>query len=172
MEKLNHWMTLAANVGVLIGIIFLAYEIRQNTDAVHAQTREAIMAAAQEELQAVRNDPNLIDSVVREGPLTVDEQIKLYTWLVSVLKIREFSWLQRENGIIDDAQWESELAVTQAILQAPRIRLWWDKVGHKTVSSEFREFVDTAIDELPLTNGIYGEQREWANAAPAASTDP
>ena len=51
MDRLNQWMTLAANVGVLIGIIFLAYEIRQNTDAVHAQTREAILAAGQAELQ-------------------------------------------------------------------------------------------------------------------------
>ena len=169
MDRLNQWMTLAANIGVLIGIVFLAYEIRQNTDAVHAQTREAIMAAAQGELQAVRADPNLIDSIVREGPLTADEQVKLYTWLVSVLKIREFSWLQRESGIIDDVQWKSELAVTRAIVQAPRVRLWWERVGHKTVSDEFREFVDAAIEELPPTNGIYSEQMEWANAPPATA---
>ena len=166
MEKLNQWMTLAANVGVLIGIFFLAYEIRQNTDAVHAQTREAILAAGQAELQAIRNDPNLIDSIVREGTLTTEEQVKLYTWLVSALKVREFSWLQRESGVIDDAQWKSELAITRAILQAPRVRSWWDKVGHKTVSDEFREFVNSAISELPPTDGIYSEQMEWANAPP------
>ena len=170
MDKLNQWMTLAANVGVLIGIFFLAYEIRQNTDAVHAQTREAILAAGQAELQAVRDDPNLIDSIVREGPLTVDEQVKLYTWLVSALKVREFSWLQRESGVIDEAQWKSELAITQAILRAPRVRSWWDKVGHKTVSDEFREFVDSAIAELPASNGIYSEQMEWAN--PPANDPP
>lgn len=172
MDKLNQWMTLAANVGVLIGIIFLAYEIRQNTDAVHAQTREAILAAGQAELQAVRSDPDLIDSIVREGALTVEEQVKLYTWLVPALKVREFSWLQRESGVIDDAQWKSELAVTQAILQPPRVRLWWDRVGHKTVSDEFRKFIDSAIEELPPSNGIYREQMEWANAPPADSRDP
>ena len=172
MDKLNQWMTLAANVGVLVGIIFLAYEIRQNTDAVHAQTREAILAAGQAELPAVRNDPNLIDSIVREGSLTADEQVKLYTWLVSALKVREFSWLQRKSGVIDDAQWQSELAVTQAILQAPRIRLWWDRVGHKTVSDEFREFIDSVIRDRPPSNGIYSEQMEWANAPPADTPKP
>jgi hypothetical protein len=172
MDKLNQWMTLAVNVGVLIGIIFLAYEIRQNTDAVHAQTREAILAAGQAELQAVRSDPNLIDSIVRDGALTVEEQVKLYTWLVSALKVREFSWLQRESGVIDDAQWKSELAVTQAILQPPRVRLWWDRVGHKTVSDEFREFIDSAIEELPPSNGIYREQMEWANAPHVDSRNP
>ena len=120
MDKLNRWMTVAANTGVLIGVVFLAYEIRQNTDAVHAQTREAILAAGQAELQAVRSDPNLIDSIVREGSLTNSEQVKLYTWFVSALKVREFSWLQTESGVFDDTQRKSELAVTQAIFQAPR----------------------------------------------------
>ena len=32
MEKLNQWMTLVANVGVVAGIVFLAFEISQNTE--------------------------------------------------------------------------------------------------------------------------------------------
>jgi hypothetical protein len=169
MDKLNQWITLAANIGVVIGLGFLAYEIRQNTDATHAQTREAILAAAQAELQAVRDDPNLVKSIIKEGSLTMDEQIKLYTWLVSIMKIREFSWLQRQSGVIDDAQWASERAVTLAILQAPRVRLWWSRVGHKTVGDEFRAFVDSAIAEVPASNGIYADQTEWANTV---SADP
>jgi hypothetical protein len=163
MNKLNQWLTLLANVGVLIGIGFLAYEIRQNTQATHAQTREAVLAATQAELQAVRDDPNLIHSIVKAGSLTPDEQIKLYTWLVAALRVREFSWLQRQDGIIDDAQWNSELAVTMAILQAPRVRRWWNSVGKKTVSDEFRSFIEERLRELPESNGIYDEQMRWAN---------
>ena len=33
-EKLNDWPTLAANVGVIAGIVGLAIEIRQNSDVV------------------------------------------------------------------------------------------------------------------------------------------
>ena len=29
-EKLNRWLALGANVGVLIGLILLVYEVRQN----------------------------------------------------------------------------------------------------------------------------------------------
>ena len=90
-------------------------------------------------------------------------QIKLYTWLVSALRVREFSWLQRQDGIIDEAQWGSELAVTLAILQAPRVRKWWDTVGNKTVSSDFREFIEAQIREVPPSNGIYEEQMKWAD---------
>jgi hypothetical protein len=36
-EKLNRWLTLAANFGVLIGLILLVYEVRQNSDLMRAQ---------------------------------------------------------------------------------------------------------------------------------------
>ncbi|MEO0367844.1 MAG: hypothetical protein AAF197_03555 [Pseudomonadota bacterium] len=163
MDKINQWLTLAANIAVLVGIGFLAYEIRQNTQATHAQTREAVLNATQAELQAVRDDPSLVHSIVKEGALTPDEQIKLYTWLVSAFRVREFSWLQRQDGIIDEAQWGSELAVTVAILQAPRVRKWWDSVGHKTVSTDFRVFVEEQMREVPASNGIYEEQMQWAD---------
>lgn len=166
MVELSQWLTVLANIGVVIGIGFLAYEIRQNTKASHAQTREAVLAATQAELQAVRDDPNLVKCIIKEDPLTADEQIKLFTWLVSALRVREFSWLQRKHGVIDEAQWNSELAVTIAILQAPRVRKWWTSVGHRTVSDEFRAFVEEKMQTVPQSNGIYDEQTRWANDPP------
>ncbi len=40
-EKLNRWLTLGANFGVLVGIIFLAIEIRQNTESQEEARRLA-----------------------------------------------------------------------------------------------------------------------------------
>jgi hypothetical protein len=34
LSAINDWLTLAANIGVLAGIIFLAMEIQQNTTAM------------------------------------------------------------------------------------------------------------------------------------------
>ena len=163
MEELNQWLTLLANVGVLIGIGFLAYEIRQNTKATHAQTREAVLAGRQVQLAAVREDPNLIKSLIKQDPLTDDEQIKLFTWLTSALSAREFSWLQWKSGVIDETQWQSELAVLRGLLQAPTVRLWWKNVGHITVSSEFRQYVDSQMEDLPPSHGIFEAQTKWAN---------
>ncbi len=38
MERLNQWLTLVANFGVVIGIVFLAYEMRLNTNAMLSPT--------------------------------------------------------------------------------------------------------------------------------------
>ena len=35
--KINHWLTLAANLGVIAGLVFLAIEIRQNTNIAKAE---------------------------------------------------------------------------------------------------------------------------------------
>jgi hypothetical protein len=40
-DKLNKWLTLLANLGVVVGIVFLAFEIRSNT----ASNRIAIQSA-------------------------------------------------------------------------------------------------------------------------------
>ena len=42
MNKLNQWLTLLANIGVIAGIVFLGVEIRQNTEMIQSQTRDSI----------------------------------------------------------------------------------------------------------------------------------
>ena len=38
MSKLNERLTLVANLSVVVGIVFLAVEMRNNTQALQAQT--------------------------------------------------------------------------------------------------------------------------------------
>lgn len=47
-DKVNHWLTLIANTSVVAGIIFLAVEIRQNTEAQEESMRLARANAYQE----------------------------------------------------------------------------------------------------------------------------
>ena len=42
-DHLNKWLTLAANICVIAGIVFLGVEIRQNTDATQASVEQSMM---------------------------------------------------------------------------------------------------------------------------------
>ena len=42
LDKLNQFLTLLANLGVIAGIVFLAMEVQQNTSMMEAQTRDAM----------------------------------------------------------------------------------------------------------------------------------
>ena len=54
-EKLNSWLTLGANIGVLIGLVLLIVEIQQNTEMMRAQINQSRTEAAQSEQQATYN---------------------------------------------------------------------------------------------------------------------
>jgi ATP phosphoribosyltransferase regulatory subunit HisZ len=43
MEKLNHWLTLVANFGVIAGVVFLAYELRQNNELLEQGSRYSML---------------------------------------------------------------------------------------------------------------------------------
>ena len=42
MDRFNSWLTAVANLGVLVGVVFVVLEIRQNTDAIQASTTASL----------------------------------------------------------------------------------------------------------------------------------
>ena len=44
VETVNRWLTLAANVGVLVGIAVLVVEINQSTQAMNTASRDESVA--------------------------------------------------------------------------------------------------------------------------------
>ncbi len=58
-EKINQRLTLAANVGVLIGVIFLALEIRHSSDMAQAQMADSAVAGHNELNFALISDPQV-----------------------------------------------------------------------------------------------------------------
>jgi hypothetical protein len=67
LDSLNKWLLLVANVGVVVGLLFLIIEVRQNTTALNAQAYQSrsdalremsLFIAASEDLAAI--DANII----------------------------------------------------------------------------------------------------------------
>lgn len=71
LKKLNIWLTLAANIGVLTGIIFLAIEIRQNSDAIRAQTRAQLAEEVTELFSVNMNDQEYASVLMRGNNSTL-----------------------------------------------------------------------------------------------------
>lgn len=106
MSKLNNWLTLLANVGVIAGILFLAYEIRQNTTSLHAAAIQASTEVARENIMALVNDPSLIDLKNKEsGELTQAEAQRLYWLSRSFWLSMQGLWRQWELGVLPDEEW-------------------------------------------------------------------
>ena len=162
LEKLSALAELVAAIAIVVTLVYLSIQVRQNTDALNAQSRQSIMTSAQTELLTSVDHPEVIVAISKTEPLTVDENIQLDAYLTASMRSREFSWLQYESGLIDAAQWNTELAVIRSIMSAPRVRLWWTRLGRTYVSGEFAAFVDD-LNRDPLASDDWAAITRWSD---------
>ncbi len=158
------------NLGEFIGaivivatLIYLAMQVRQNTNALHAQSRQSVLSSAQAGLFAMMENPDIHLSIVKTDSLTPTEHVRLHFWLAAFMRLREFSWLQYRQGITDESQWGTELVVIQSVLSAHRPRDWWNSVGRKIYGAGFVEFVDDALRDKPISNELFETMTNWTN---------
>lgn len=64
-KKVNKWITLIANLGVVGGLVFVGLEIQQNTTQIRADASYSINEALSNLNSAIYNDPIFADIVVR-----------------------------------------------------------------------------------------------------------
>ena len=148
LERINHWLALIANFGVLIGVIFLAVEMRQNTEAINGQSRQAIFAGSQEELFKFLEYPELTVLLAsKETEISLEQKVQIDSLLVSALRAREFAWRQYNAGILDRATWDSELEVISILVGSERSRDWWNQAGVVQFNGDFREIVSRIARE-------------------------
>lgn len=113
-EDLHNWLTLGANIGVLIGLGLLIYEIRQNSDLMRAEIhtmRAEGKASRQMDLanngvvmgivSKARNlgfpqDPNAV------AALTDEERNRMFLMYSSILEATENWHVQCEQGMLNE----------------------------------------------------------------------
>ena len=150
IEKLSAWAELISSVAIVVTLVYLTIQVRQNTAALNAQSRQSVLASAQAEILATLDHPEVPRAITKPGPLTAEDNIKLDAFLGMAMRSREFSWLQYRSGLIDGDQWQTEKTVLGVILSTPRTRLWWNKLGRNQFSKVFASFVDNQIKAPPI----------------------
>ncbi|MEL7476749.1 MAG: hypothetical protein AAGJ55_11055 [Cyanobacteria bacterium J06555_12] len=139
-----------SSVAILVTLAYLAIEIRQNAQATQAETRQAILAADQEFLHILLQDPTLV--VLRhQQELDDKERVRLSMQLLTILRMREMNWIQHQNGTIDDTTWRAYLGSLVAVLSAPQSRVWWENYGVERVfDPRFVSLVDDLLTDKPV----------------------
>lgn len=113
-EKISNWITLGANLGVLIGLAVLIVELEQNSDLVRAQIHQARadsfvadrMSYADSELLLpamvkFRNagGPNDVSALSQLDPI---ERERVRRYLGAILAGYDNLYFQYRNGLLDE----------------------------------------------------------------------
>ena len=148
MDKLNQWLSLTANVGVLIGIFFLAFEIQQNTQMMRAQTKDAVLDKQIQIAEWIATN-EYAAKVYAKG--SDGEDIRgtaegdSYAFIVNgQLQVWENEYYQYKLGLYDEDQFQPRRAAWAMNLKPKGIREVW-QVVRNTYSPEFRKEIDDIV---------------------------
>lgn len=139
LDSINRWLTLAANLGVLAGIVFLGFEIRQNSEALLASSRQDLLEADLGVLKNLMDHPSIVDPA-RSESLSPDDARRREVYYISLLRVREFAWQQYQNGLLDESTFSSYMEPLKGIFNSDVGREYLLNRGYSG-DSEFTEYL-------------------------------
>ena len=140
-EKANNWLNLVANIAILGGLLFLALEIQQNTNAVRAAAvQEATNVAREHPLLYVQN-PEVNRLAMADYASLSEADKRRRFWLdVSFWHAMQGLYRQNELGTFPQQEWEVWVRIICANYEQSEPELW--ARAAMTHASDFVEFVE------------------------------
>ena len=146
--KLGQSLEILANIAVLLGIIFLAIEISQNTAMIEAEMGQSRTESAMSEAQSVYNSEYLPEIVValRKGePITDVQAERVYHWNRSFHRNLDNQLRLYHQGLLsDDILRSMDIAVRDVVAFSPVTLEIWEKTKLQ-YSDEYVQIVDRVL---------------------------
>ncbi len=149
-DKVNRWLTLGANIGVLIGIILLVIELDQNREMIRAQTRNDISQQLASRLLTLASNSQL-NNVTRRAAageeLSADEERQAYLYTSSNLRDWENMHYQYRHGMFDEGEFEAEKTAWRFVINKNALfpRVWC--VSRQNYSPDFVAEIESILNK-------------------------
>ena len=106
-NRLNEWLTLIANFGVIAGLIFLGLEVRQNTIATQATAIQESTNVARQQVLTLATNPELLELGFKDfDNLNEVERRRLFWSSRSFWLGMQGLWRQWTMGVLPNEEWE------------------------------------------------------------------
>ena len=157
-DKANKWLTLLANLGVLVGIVFLTLEINQSNRIAMQEARSELTSSQLDvEIMFLENpDAAAIMVKLSSGePLTPEEEFRVSSYALIILNAAAALNLTYENGFTNDRVLQRYMGVhARMIERIPGIAPYLERVmassglTRRGVSPVFDNLLD-ALERAP-----------------------
>lgn len=135
-------------IAVVISLIYLAFQVRQNTRAIKGATLGAITSQQKDELRWSAEMPHIWKKAIEApGSLTFEESFQLGEWTTAAFTARQNEFHQYRNGLLDREIWLGSENIIRLLVGLEWIRNWWQEHGRNDRSAEFVELVDRLISK-------------------------
>ena len=150
-EKLNAWLSLAANVGVVIGLMLLIVEIGQNTEMMRAQINQSRTDTALSEQQAVYTTdhvPAMLAKMRRGEQLSDEDLIRYERYFRAFNRNQDNNLWQYNQGYLGENIPHSIRGAARAVIGRHELGIATWEVQKYSYTDEYVAFVEDAIADL------------------------
>ncbi len=143
-------------LAVLASLLYLAHQIRQNTEVARSASRQGIAEAAMAEASSIVENADLARLLFREisgQPLEDHEDYRVQLFTFRSLRFYENCHYQYRAGMLEDDEWEAFRYNLALLFELKMYNRFW--VGHeRQFTPVFREFVESVRGELERTERL------------------
>ena len=148
--KLSTWAEIAGIIAVVVSLAFVAFELRQNTDAVRVANHQALVAMDMEKNAWLR-DPDFAEAYVLARSefekLTPIQSRQYLTFVADTFNAWEFAHITYSNGAMAENIWNGWDGFYRSELATEGGQIFWNDQG-SNFSTAFRAYVDSIGDSL------------------------
>lgn len=170
LDRYGGWLALAANLGVVAGLVLLAVELRQNTQVVRAQAVTNLMTGLMSAETAFMGEDTAAAYVVAlDSPetLTGEEIVKVWAVLNVTMMAVQQTHSMYALGLATEESWNTAVDWASGSLNFPFSRMWWRQMKN-IFPSDLVEEIDAALvkggghDEQSMLEALRNGARELA----------
>lgn len=150
-DRVSHWLSLAANLGVIAGIAFLVLEMRQNRDIATTQMRLDV-SAVWRSIDGQRQDGSFAQvyekSILRPTELSFREIIQLDAYYMGVIDQMLNSAQMSAAGLHRLRLHDAANDIAIVYFSNEFAQAWWQQTSQHWPDLEFKEIMDEAVEAV------------------------
>lgn len=151
LDKLNTTLALIANLGVLLGLMFVVLELRQNQASLDAGIQLSLSSAYQD-ISSRLIENREFAAVLYKVFTTPDEldpvdTLQVVSWTQEYLSLLYATYELRQKGIVSDELWRQNARYFAAFLKIPGYRQIYQTHSRQVYPEEFFVAIEASIEQ-------------------------
>lgn len=156
-KSLKGAVELVSAGAILVGLIFVGFELRQNTSALEADTMQGLLELSNQAFYEITSNPELAELIVRArrnlDDLDEGEYLQYRSYVWADWNIWEHLFYSYSSGTMNDKLWDSWDKSCYSLYCEHSSRLIWNEI-EPYFGREFRAHIQNLSEEDCASVGL------------------
>ncbi|MBW2243041.1 MAG: hypothetical protein JRH01_13740 [Deltaproteobacteria bacterium] len=148
LEDLGNIGEFVGAIGVVVTLIYLALQIRENTNSILGSVEREDARGSSDFLQSLAENPQLARvwrlGLSEPAKLTQDEGTQFVMLMGTAFYRLEGPFKQYKRGLLSEEAWEPWGRLIARYMRSPAVLTWWSR-GDVPFSRSFVEYVNAMV---------------------------